>query len=128
MFAAAIAQPIALPFQKWRDFSGRAERKEFWSFFLFCLIGELLLLALDVTLDLYFPAIENGIFSGLFSLVTFVPLVAVITRRLHDVGKSGWLQLIIFVPFIGFVVLLTFWLRASQPRANDYGPPITVAS
>ncbi len=128
MIVAAFARSIAIPFEKWRDFSGRADRKEFWSFFLFCLIGELLLLALDVTLDLYFPAIEDGLFSALFSLVTFVPLVAVVTRRLHDIGKSGWLQLVIFVPFIGFVALLTFWLRASQPKANEYGSPVSIAS
>ena len=123
MIVVAFVRSISMPFEKWRDFSGRAERKEFWSFFLFCLIGELLLLALDVTLDLYFPVIEYGLFSGLFSLATSVPLVAVITRRLHDIGKSGWLQLIILIPFIGFVVLLTFWLRASQPKTNEYGSP-----
>lgn len=128
MIAAVFAQSVALSFEKWKDFSGRAERKEFWSFFIFCLIGELLLLALDVTLDLYFPVIENGFFSGVFSLVTFVPLVAVTTRRLHDIGKSGWLQLVIFVPFIGFVALLTFWLRASQPKSNDYGSPVSIGS
>ncbi len=128
MLVAMIIRSIATPFEKWRDFSGRAGRREFWTFFLFCLICELLLLGLDISLGLYFPAIETGIFSGLFSLTTLVPLVAVITRRLHDVGKSGWLQLIIVVPFIGAVALLTFWLRASQPKSNVYGPPNLVAS
>ena len=128
MRIAAIARSIATPFEKWRDFSGRAGREEFWSFFLFCLICEVLLLGLDVSLDLYFPAIESGIFSGIFSLATLAPLVAVITRRLHDVGKSGWLQLIIVVPVIGAVALLAFWLRASQPWSNEYGPPKLVAS
>ena len=123
MIITAVARSIAIPFEKWRDFSGRAGRTEFWSFFLFCLIGELPLIALDVTLDLYFPAVKCGFFSGLFLLATLLPLVAVTTRRLHDIGKSGWLQLIIIVPFIGAVALLTFWLRASQPKPNAYGPP-----
>ncbi|MCB1886376.1 MAG: DUF805 domain-containing protein [Rhodocyclaceae bacterium] len=128
MQIAAITRSVATPFEKWRDFSGRAGRREFWTFFLFCLICELPLLGLDVSLNLYFPAVGCGIFSGIFSLATLVPLVSVTTRRLHDVGKSGWLQLVIVIPFVGAVALLTFWLRASQPRTNEYGPPSPLAS
>ena len=44
--------------------------------------------------------------SMLYSLFIFIPALAVTVRRLHDVGKSGWMLLIIFIPLIG----LSIWL------------------
>jgi uncharacterized membrane protein YhaH (DUF805 family) len=43
-------------------------------------------------------------------------------RRLHDTGRSGWWMLISFLPLIGFIVLIIFFVQDSQPGTNQYGP------
>jgi uncharacterized membrane protein YhaH (DUF805 family) len=51
-----------------------------------------------------------------------LPSIAVQVRRLHDIGRSGWWLLIVFVPLAGLLVLLRFDLMDSQPGQNQYGP------
>ena len=40
------------------------------------------------------------------SLALFVPSFCVGVRRLHDIDRSGWWLLIIFIPLIGVLVAL----------------------
>ena len=54
-------------------------------------------------------------------LVTIVPALAVLVRRLHDTGKTGWWVLIGFVPLIGGIVLLVFTVLDSDAGENNYG-------
>ena len=42
-------------------------------------------------------------FNTLYSLAVFLPGIAVSVRRLHDIGKSGWLLLIFYI--VIFVIL-----------------------
>jgi len=89
-------ESIKVCFSKYADFTGRASRPEYWWFFLFILLGSLA------------TSIISPMLSGLFSLVTLLPALAASTRRLHDTNRSGWWQLIAFVPVIGFIVILVF--------------------
>ena len=41
-----------------------------------------------------YPAEENGPVNLIFSVLIFLPSLAVGARRLHDIGRSGWWQLI----------------------------------
>jgi hypothetical protein len=52
----------------------------------------------------------NPNLSALYSLLIFIPALAVTVRRLHDVGKSGWMMLIAFIPF-GVIWLLILLLQ-----------------
>jgi uncharacterized membrane protein YhaH (DUF805 family) len=61
-----------------------------------------------------------AVFSGIAALVLFLPSLAVLVRRFHDAGHSGWWVLILFVPIVGFVVFLIFALTASKPP-NKWG-------
>lgn len=63
-----------------------------------------------------------GYLSFVFGLAIFVPALAVLFRRLHDIGKSGWWLFIIFVPFVGPILFLIFLIRDSQAGPNKYGP------
>jgi uncharacterized membrane protein YhaH (DUF805 family) len=102
--------------RKYADFSGRARRKEFWYFNLFHLLAVLALMSLDVAVgfDGYLPVI--------YAMAVILPAVAVGVRRLQDTGRSaGWL-LIGFVPVVGTLALLIFFVQDGQPHTNDYGP------
>jgi uncharacterized membrane protein YhaH (DUF805 family) len=102
--------------KKYADFSGRASRAEFWCFFLFCIIAEIILLILDSMLN------TGGILFSIFVLAVFIPTIAVEVRRLHDIGKSGWFLLLIFIPIIGPIILLIWFIKDSQSGTNQYGP------
>ena len=66
---------------------------------------------------------------AIFIFAMLMPVMSVTARRLHDVGKSGWLQLITLIPFIGFIVLLVFVCKDSDPLENKYGTsPKLIAS
>ena len=56
-------------------------------------------------------------------MALLLPGLSVAIRRLHDTDHSGWWVLIGLIPIIGFIVLLVFYLRQSDPGENRYGPP-----
>ncbi len=107
--------------KKYTVFSGRARRKEFWMFTLFNMIIAFILGALDGALGFAVSPANIGILGGIYSLAVLIPSIAVMTRRLHDINKSGWWQLIIFVPFIGVIVLIVFACLEGHPGENRFG-------
>ena len=60
--------------------------------------------------------------TALFAFLWLATL-AVGCRRLHDTGKSGWLQLLLLIPCVGFIVLVVFWVQPTVPGDNVYGAP-----
>ena len=75
--------------KKYASFSGRASRSEFWFFYLFLLIGYIMgiTIVLTVSFALYW-------IMGVFMVAMIIPALAVTARRLHDINKSGWFQLL----------------------------------
>jgi uncharacterized membrane protein YhaH (DUF805 family) len=63
----------------------------------------------------------GGIVGLVWIFATIVPALAVLVRRLHDTGRSGWWALISPVPVIGFIVLLVFTVQDSHPGENAHG-------
>ena len=107
-------------FNNYANFSGRARRSEYWYFFLFTGLVTGVLGALGGN-----P--ENGrniftVLSSLFSIAVFIPNLAVVWRRLHDIGKSGANYFWVFLPVIGWIMLLVWLARDSMPGDNQYGP------
>ena len=107
--------------QKYAVFSGRAQRKEYWYFYLFSVLITLALAILDMLIGSFDKVSGVGVLSGLYSLAVLIPNLAVTVRRLHDTGRSGWWFLIVLVPFIGGIVLLIFLVQDSMPGTNQYG-------
>lgn len=106
-FVTAVKTCLA---QKYADFNGRATRSEFWWFVLFSVVVQIIArMLLGISL------------GGLVALALLVPSLAVGSRRLHDIGKSGWLQLLALIPVIGWLVLLYWEVQPSQAEANQYG-------
>jgi uncharacterized membrane protein YhaH (DUF805 family) len=111
----------------YRNFKGRARRSEYWFIQLFLVLTNLAAAAIDLALmngdvDRFIANGGGGIIGLVWILATIVPAVAVLVRRLHDIGKSGWWALISLVPFLGVIVILYFTVQDSQAEANTYGP------
>ncbi len=103
---------------KYATFSGRGIRSEFWWFILFCIIGGMVLGALDAMIFGYGSV---GIFALIFQLGTIIPSLAAGARRLHDIGKSGWWQLLNLIPIIGWIILIYWFAQKGQDAENQYG-------
>lgn len=101
-------------FKQYATFTGRTTRKEYWMFILFYLIFSVVLAIVDGVLGIQLLGL-------IFSLALLVPSIAIAARRLHDTGRTGWWQLIVLIPLIGFIVLIVF-LCMDSTEANQYGP------
>ena len=108
--------------KKYAVFSGRSRRKEYWYFVLFNLIITCILFFIDSITGTLNAATGYGLLSGVYSLAVLLPALGVAIRRLHDIGRTGWWILIGFIPLIGLIVLLIFFVKDSQPGDNQYGP------
>jgi uncharacterized membrane protein YhaH (DUF805 family) len=65
---------------------------------------------------------EINILSIIYGLALLIPGLAVSVRRLHDIGKSGWMILLNLIPLIGTIWILVLMIRDSTPGENEYGP------
>lgn len=107
--------------RQYADFSGRARRTEYWMFTLVSIVISLGLALIDsfVIGSSVFDGI--GILEAIYVLATLVPSLAVGARRLHDTGRTGWWQLIVFVPVIGWIVLIALLAIEGTHGANQHG-------
>ncbi len=132
---------------------GRASRMEYWSI----LIAVMILAVIGYSID--YESLSAGVASGaiyvsnpyasgeaivselmssgqwfpagtvLALAVGLAPAIAVTSRRLHDMGYSGWLALVTLIPSIGQIASIIIGIPAGKPEANAYGPnPLGVAA
>jgi len=98
--------------KKYFDFNGRASRSELWWFYLFIFVVSII--------TSLFPPIYF-----LFALGTIIPSYAVGSRRLHDIGYSGWLQLL-YLTVIGIIPLIIWFATEGTKKNNPHGKPIKI--
>ena len=101
--------------KQYTNFSGRARRAEFWMFTLINTIISLVLSGIDTAVGL------GGMLQGIYGLLTLLPSLAVACRRLHDIGKSGWWLLIGIIPIVGWIILIIWYAKDSDPGSNAFG-------
>ena len=112
------------------NFNGRARRTEYWMFVLFNVIAMILSMVVDNVLGLDFKvgsgyyevSVGYGWVYLIYTLAVFLPSLAVVVRRLHDVGKSGWFMLVTFIPIVGAIWLLVLMCTDGDKEDNAYGP------
>ncbi len=100
---------------KYARFQGRASRSEFWWFYLFTLI--VMTVASLISRAIGDP---NDTLGGLATFALLLPSLAAGCRRLHDIGRSGWWQLLTLT-VIGLVLLIYWLVQPSQSGDNKYG-------
>ena len=131
-----FTQSMSTCMRKYVTFSGRATRSEFWWFYLFTVLVNLvatsqassfvptLLDGQDMTENESSYFLNNFFFlylSTITSLILLLPSLAVAVRRLHDVGRSGLWILIAFT-VIGIIPLLIWYVTHTKDEENVYGP------
>ena len=102
-------------------FSGRVRRREYWMFVLFNGIVAMVALILDNILGITIGEMKLGYIYILFLLAVLIPSIAITVRRLHDVGKSGWMILIGLIPVVGTLWLLVLLAMEGSPGQNQFG-------
>ncbi|MCI5210553.1 MAG: DUF805 domain-containing protein [Candidatus Electrothrix sp. ATG2] len=107
--------------KKYKEFEGRAGRKEFWYALLINFIVMALLGGIDRGIGTFSEASGVGLLHTLYALAVFLPMLAVQVRRLHDTNRSGWWVLIGLVPVIGWIVLVFFSVQKGTEGENQYG-------
>lgn len=109
-----FAESVTTCLTKYSTFEGVASRSEFWWFQLFYNIAMTLGVILDGNMENYLNR-ETGYFEIIFLLIFLMPSIAVSCRRLHDVGKSGWWQLIA-ITVIGLIPLIYWYCTPSNEK------------
>lgn len=109
-------QPYVNTVKGYLNFEGRVGRQEYWMAWLV----HVLILAVIVIIGFVAPIFLA--FAGLYVLVLTPPFLGLGARRLHDVGNSGWWQLLMFTG-IGAIAIVVFALQPSDPAENAYGAP-----
>jgi len=109
-----FSEAVSTCLKKYADFDGTAARSEYWWFWLF-LVGAAAVLSVAI----------GDLVAGIFNLAMLVPQLSAGARRLHDTDRSGWWQLLMFVPIIGWIVLIVF--LAQEGKENRFGAPVVVA-
>ena len=107
---------------KYACFSGRARREEYWMFILFDIIFGLAFNLCGSLLAVATGIMAFSLIGSIFNLAVMIPGTAVLFRRLHDTGRSGWWWLIGFIPVVGWIAILVFSCLDGEPGENEYGP------
>ena len=116
-------------------FKGRSSREEFWNFMLFWVIFYVLVVSIDKVLggnyinskDLpfsnYIPLAklfdEVGLLTLMYRPLTLLPSLAAISRRLHDINRSGWWCLMCVTPLV--IILIVFLCKKGDEGENQFG-------
>tara|TARA_B100000768_G_scaffold172723_1_gene181259 strand:+ start:397 stop:786 length:390 start_codon:yes stop_codon:yes gene_type:complete len=110
---------------KYSNFNGRARRKEYWMWTLSVTIVFIFAMILDNLLGLNFELMGQDLGYGWIYLIAgiahLIPGLAVVVRRLHDVGKSGWFYFIVLIPIIGILWMLILLCSDGKKEDNKWG-------
>ena len=113
-----------MAWQKYAQFGGRSQRKEYW---MFTLVNIIVATVLYLVATMAFLNNSTAVtiivclVCGVYWLAALIPSLAVSVRRLHDTNKSGWLLLLCLIP-LGGLVILVFCCIEGDPGPNQYGP------
>ena len=83
-----LPEAVKTCFKKYFNFKDRASRSEYWYFALFGVI------VYGIGIGMIFISYKLIWLLVVISIALIIPFIAVTARRLHDINKSGWFQLL----------------------------------
>lgn len=95
--------------KKYIDFSGRATRSEYWYFAL-----------MNFLIGLVLSLVNIQMIGNIYQLLVFIPSLSVFWRRMHDTNRSGCNFFWIFLPIIGWIIMLVYLVLPTKPGENKY--------
>lgn len=115
-------------YRKYFVFSGRASKREYWWFALLGFLFAWPLLLTEVDIGFWYLSFgnETSILNFVYFILTvsvLIPGAAVWCRRMHDVNRSGWSWLFIFIPIVGAILILRWLTKEGDIDKNRFGEP-----
>jgi uncharacterized membrane protein YhaH (DUF805 family) len=115
----SFGEAISVCFSKYATFAGRAARPEYWYWVLFIVVVSVIFTVIELSVS-----VEGGrALDAVFNIATLIPSIAVAARRLHDTDRSGWWQLLVLIPVIGWILLLIWLCQPGTRGGNRFGSP-----
>ena len=114
----SFKEAISAGFAGYLDFNTRTVRSGYWYWVLFAFLAVILANGIDRAI---FGMESMPILNLLVSLGLLLPGLAVAVRRMHDINRSGWWLLIVFVPIVGVFVLIYWLVQPGTSGDNDFG-------
>jgi len=117
----------------WKNYVNFTERttiRGYWMAFLFSIIVNIIVMMLAIIL--FGPMVtitptgeptlgRSYAVMMLWTLASFLPMLAIQIRRLRDAGKRWPYWFIVFIPFLGIILFIIALCRPSVP---DDGVPV----
>lgn len=100
--------------KKSSSFEGRIDRHQYWLF----LLTMLSIAAIALWFTEKIPALH---LFGVYSVLMILPYISSTVKRLHDVNKSGWWLLCLFIPVLGWIYLFILTIENGKETMNKYG-------
>ncbi|WP_284974135.1 DUF805 domain-containing protein [Arthrobacter sp. efr-133-TYG-104] len=135
-YGAPIGAAVKRFFKKYTAFTGRASRSEYWWWTLVSFIVSTVLNILASVIGAAGATVSDSgatvpgagaipfyILLAIWGLATIIPSLALLVRRLHDGNFSGWLALLVLVPFLGALAVLVLSLLPSNPAGQRFDRP-----
>ena len=119
-YTAPFTEAVSRFYRKAFRFKGYASRREFWYAMLFQVLAYVgLVMFLARTISNWTPLLLG---MGIFTIINIIPNLAILWRRLHDIGLPGVIALVYFVPGIGHIALLimTVWPTNFEGRRLEW--------
>ena len=107
-----FTESVSTCLKKYFVFEGRASRSEYWWFQLIVSPPYYISTFMQNELAYFFLGI---------TLFTLIPAISAGVRRLHDTNRSGFFLLLSFIPFIGGIILLFFFIAEGTKGKNKFG-------
>ena len=120
-----VVRSYLLALRRYADFRSRASRNEFWLFQLVNWSVLVVIYLLDEAWIISTPETGHGLVLMGYIVLTLLPSLAVLVRRVRDTGRSPWFLLIALVPVFGLVKILLVTLSQGQSLRTADGDATT---
>lgn len=114
----SFTDAIKRAFNNYCNFNERASRSEYWWFILFTGIVSYILIGIGAVIGGQYT---GTILNGIWGLITLLPTLGLVWRRLHDTGRAGGYYFIGLIPIVGIIIVIVWLCQPSQQGSNRFG-------